>query len=174
MRETDDDGALVAAILAGDTARFAEVVARHDRRVRAVIAARGVAAAADVEDLVQKTFYLAFRHLGRLESGGKLEAWLVRIASNEAAEHLRRGRPRRAATAPEAAGESALAPPLAPAWVWEEVDSLPPPLRDALVLRYRRGLAYEEIARELGIPASTVRGRLYEARRALRRRLFEE
>jgi RNA polymerase sigma-70 factor (ECF subfamily) len=167
------DGILVEAVLAGDTARFAEVVARHDRRVRAVIAGRGVRDAADVEDLVQKAFYLAFRGLGRLSSGEKLEAWLVRIASRCAIEHLRKARARRSRVeAPHSRpNEKAPAAPSVPAWIWEEVDALDAPLREILRLRYERGLSYAEIAREIASPVSTVRGRLYEARRALRRRL---
>ncbi len=171
----ENDGALVEAILAGDTARFAEVVARHDRRVRAVIGRAGVRGKGDVEDVVQRSFYLAFCRLAQLGAAKRLEPWLVRIAERCAADHFRaRARARRGmAPLPEA--------PAAPrrregeeSWIWEEVDSLAGPFRRILRLRYEKGLSYAEIARELSVAESTVRGRLYEARRALRERLIEE
>lgn len=172
MSETSD-GALVEAIRAGDVARFAEVVERHDRRVRAVIVGCSVREAADVEDLVQKAFYLAFRGLGRLRSGEKLEAWLVRIATRCALEHLRRGGREERLAGTKPAGAPAERSPLGAAWIWEEVDALDEAFRDMLRLRYEGGMSYAEIARAKGVPVSTVRGRLYEARRALRRRLAD-
>lgn len=166
------DGALVAAIRGGATARYAEVVRRFDARLRAIVAGLGVRDPGALEDIVQKSFYLAFRHLDRLASGDKLEAWLVRITTNCVAEHRRRTG-RRSSESGEEAADRLAAPPARAAWIWEEVDSLDAPLAEIVRLRYERGLRYAEIAAELGIPASTVRGRLYEARKALRRRLFD-
>ena len=59
------------------------------------------------------------------------------------------------------------------AWIWEEVGRLAPDQAQVLRLRYAEGSSYGEIARRLGLPESTVRGRIYLARRALRRRLAE-
>jgi RNA polymerase sigma factor (sigma-70 family) len=45
---------------------------------------------------------------------------------------------------------------------------LGPPLRTVLELSLFRGLSYQEIAGELGVPTATVSTRLFRARRKLR------
>lgn len=122
MSETSD-GALVEAIRAGDVARFAEVVGRHDRRVRAVIVGCSVREAADVEDLVQKAFYLAFcrreprrggeehvrRRLPRVQRPrlvldfpvpGEKRIDTEEITQGGGTDRIRRGRQRKGAEAP--------------------------------------------------------------------------
>ena len=163
---------LVEAVLAGASERFGELLQRYDRRVRAVLVERlGMGQA--TEELVHQTFYLAFMNLGQLAEPARFEGWLLRIAARCAADHLRAKRTRRehglgadgaAAFASSPAEESR-------AWVWDEVERLPPAFAEVLGLRYRKGLSYEEVAAHLGLPVSTVRGRIYEARRALRQRL---
>ena len=49
----------------------------------------------------------------------------------------------------------------------EALAALPEPQRRAWTLRELGGLGYEEIAEELGLPVSTVRGLLARARRTL-------
>jgi DNA-directed RNA polymerase specialized sigma24 family protein len=61
-----------------------------------------------------------------------------------------------------------------PHWIWEEVARLDTPLAEVLRLRYAEGRSYAEIAARLRVPLSTIRGRIYTARCALRRRLEEE
>ncbi|MAG58131.1 MAG: hypothetical protein CMJ83_17740 [Planctomycetes bacterium] len=166
-----DDSALVAAILDGNVDRFAEVVQRYDRRVRRIIA--GATRDADaLEELVQQVFYLAFRRLADLKSGNRLEPWLLTIARRCVIEHGRRLRR-------EAVRDAAAARPLStktpePEWIWEEVARLGVRFQEVLELRYREGRSYADIAERLVVPVSTVRGRIYEARRALRARLDGE
>jgi len=164
--EEASDADLVTAILAGDGSRFAEVVRRFDCGVRRVVA-RSVADPDGREELVQRTFCLAFRRLGTLADPGRLDRWLLRIARNCVADHHRRQRPHlpleRAAGVEARAADST--------WVWEEVAALRPAQAEVLRLRYRDRMSYEEIARRLDVPASTVRGRVHLARKALRARL---
>jgi RNA polymerase sigma-70 factor (ECF subfamily) len=161
------DSELVTAILGGDADRFSEVVDRFDRTVRGVIGAR-VRDPDSVEELTQQTFCRAFRNLAALREHGKLGAWLKRIAERAVADHERRRR--------TVELNPAVAAPAAPPerWIWDEVAALPAAQREVLRLRYREGRSYREIGRRLGVPPSTVRGRLYQARLALRRRLAPE
>ena len=174
MEPEESSRTLVAAIVAGDAARFAEVVRRHDRRVREIVA-RGERDPARREELVQQTFYQAFRRLADLEVPDQLEAWLVTIARNAVADAARRRATREQRERPLAGLEPTLIAPdelqQRRAWIWDEVLQLAPIHRDVVELRYRHGLDWDEIAARLGVPRSTVRGRLYEARRALRQRL---
>lgn len=155
-----------AALVAGK--RFDEIVKRFDRPVRALVG-KGVRDPQRRDEIVQQTFCLAFRRLGTLAAPERLRAWLFAIARNCVAdERRRRARrnvlPLRDRPAPEAP----------PGWIWEEVATLPAALAQVLRLRYREGLRLDEIAARLDVPASTVRGRIYTARRTLRRRLKEE
>ncbi len=49
------------------------------------------------------------------------------------------------------------------------IESLPPPLREAIVLRELQELDYRQIAEVTGVPIGTVMSRLHRARTALRR-----
>jgi RNA polymerase sigma-70 factor (ECF subfamily) len=165
----DDDRRLVTAILSGEPDRFAELVERHAPAVRRIVG-RDVRDAGLCDELVQTTFLLAFRGLRRLETPDRLEAWLARIARNAVADELAR-RSTRNGREVALDGLDVAARGRDGGWIWEEVARLSTDARDVLVLRYRDGLSYGEIAERLGVPSSTVRGRIYEARRALRRRL---
>lgn len=164
------DPALVRAILAGEEQRFSEVVDRHGARVRREVG-RLVPDPGAREELVQDAFVQAFRRLRDLARPARLGPWLGRIARHQALEHLRRRR--RLAERPLEEANEAASPAAPGAWLWNEVARLSPEHARVLEMRYREGASYREVARALGVPTSTVRGRIYEARRALRRRLEE-
>ncbi|MEE9393862.1 MAG: sigma-70 family RNA polymerase sigma factor [Planctomycetota bacterium] len=166
MSETTRE--LVLAVVGGDVHRFAEIVQRYDVLVRRTIA-RAVSDGDTREELVQQTFYQAFKNLGGLRHPDQLEAWLIRIAERRLAQHIRAAS-RRSAHEKNAA-RPVEEPSERPTWVWEEAARLPPSLADILFLRYRMGLDYGEISERLSVPLSTVRGRLYEARKRLRTEL---
>ncbi|MHC4133948.1 MAG: RNA polymerase sigma factor [Planctomycetota bacterium] len=165
----DSVAALVAAIREGEVALFSEVVRRFDRAVRTVVA-RSVRDPDGREELVQQTFYLGFRRLDTLATPERLRAWLLSIARNCVKDYHRR-RAREARLQLAWASERS---PTPATWIWEEVDALAPPLAQVLRLRYQQGCTYAETAAQLEVSVATVRGRLYEARRALRQRLKEE
>jgi RNA polymerase sigma-70 factor (ECF subfamily) len=170
MQESDVE--LVEAVLAGASERFGELVRRYDRRVRSALAER-LGTRRSFEELVHQTFYRAFMNLGQLGDPARFEGWLLRIAARCAADHLRARSARRERPLPESEAWTAAPAPMDEprAWIWDEVERLAPAFAEVLVLRYRAGLSYGEIAARLALPLSTVRGRIYEARRALRQRL---
>ena len=57
--------------------------------------------------------------------------------------------------------------------VQRAIDSLPEDYRDVIVLRFMEDLTYDEIARHLGVPVSTVETRLHRAKKQLRELLRE-
>lgn len=81
MVEESEDRDLVARTLAGDTEAFAEVVRRHQRRLRWYVAARlhdpGAA-----DDVVQQAFIALYRQLDRYDPEQPLAAWLTGFALN--------------------------------------------------------------------------------------------
>ena len=141
------------------------------------------------EDLVQETWYRAFRSFDQFQPGTSFKSWVFRIEMNAFLNRERR-RPLEPALTDFAAGE----PPdralseeeevtaeglegLFDRHVSDEVkravDDLPEEFRAVLVLISVGGLSYEETAAALGCPVGTVMSRLYRARRLLRTALRE-
>jgi RNA polymerase sigma-70 factor (ECF subfamily) len=168
-------GEFVEATMADEMTRFAEMLARCDRVVRALIRRR-VSDGHAREELVQETFYRALRRLPQLHDPDRLESWVRAIARNCVADYYRRMRVPSSAngrTADEPRAGSETDNERTPGWIWEEVDRLAPHFREVLWLRYAERQSYDQIAQRLDVPVTTVRGRVYEARRHLKRRLTE-
>jgi RNA polymerase sigma-70 factor, ECF subfamily len=126
---------------------------------------------AEAEDAVQEAFARASVRWRWLSTYDAPDAWVRRVAFNVASNSLRRARSRLRAA------ERLPRPVAAPAPTADLVDVLaamrPLPLRqrEALVLHYVAGLPVEEIARQLRVPAGTVKSRLARGRAAMARRL---
>jgi RNA polymerase sigma factor (sigma-70 family) len=160
-------------------ARFHEIVPPHLSEAR-VLARSITGSGADSEDVVQEACLRAFRGIAGF--GGKnARAWVLTIVRHTAYDWIRKKR-----MAPELIEDFAdLAVqvrcdegPLTPEshlvsyqdaqQLEETVQSLPELFRQALVLRYTKGLAYKEIAAVMGVPTGTVMSRLSRARRLVR------
>lgn len=125
---------------------------------------------ADAEDAVQQALLNAWRARAKTHVGLE-KAWIMRIVINESIGLLRRRRrviPMEdfpCATVPinaEAAG------------LHEAIRTLPENLRTPLLLKYMEGMTEKEIATALHMPLSSVKNRLYRARKALQKLLNEE
>jgi RNA polymerase sigma-70 factor (ECF subfamily) len=80
-RVADHD--IIERVLAGDTASFALIMRRYNRRLYRI--ARSVLpSAADAEDAVQNAYLQAYSHLAQFTGKGPFSGWLARIALNEA------------------------------------------------------------------------------------------
>ena len=80
---------LIAAILAGDTELYHQLIRPHERRVY-VMALSCLRNKEDAEDVAQETFVRAMRNLGSFRGDSKFSTWLISIALNEARNRLRR------------------------------------------------------------------------------------
>ena len=172
--------ALVSGARAGDRAAFADLVRLHRGEVQRV-ALRLVGNHEDAEDVSQETFVRAWRGLTLLRGDVRFGAWLLGITVHLARDHhRRRGRSpeTEAAAQLEAVRIDASATPSEIGARREQqrlveaaITALPERLRTALVLRALEGQGYDEIGRITGVRPATVRSRLVEARKALRRLL---
>lgn len=156
----------------GDVDAFTALVRRHGGIVRAyAVKVLGSPDAAD--DVVQDTFVRAWERLDELRDPSAVRAWLMRIASNRAIELLRARKPE--AELPEHDAPATARPGPADAveagMVADDLSQalrrLPARQRECWLLAQFGGLSYAEIAAQLGIPATTVRGQLARARRTL-------
>lgn len=184
------DGELVRASCAGQAAAVAALIDRHWPLVHKLLA-RAIGNWAEAEDLAQETMFQAVRRLAELREPERFRPWLYTIALNRARLWWRRAPARRFTQSLDTllverpvtverhlAGDAASAEA---AWeandlaraIGRAISALPREQHRAIVAHYVEGLTYGETAALLGVPASTVRGRLHHARGRLRRELAQ-
>lgn len=128
------------------------------------------------EELVQETFVLAWRkhHQYDAERGSE-RAWLFGIARHVLIDqHRRRQRHLRAVPSgdvPDLADDGSLERAIELSHVRDALATLSEAHRQVVVETYYRGRSVREAAERIGIPAGTVKSRLYHALRALRSEL---
>lgn len=137
-------------------------------RLQAICSA--VAGVDDAEDLVSDTYVRAWDRRAQLRDWTRFEAWVVRIALNNA-RMLLRSRNRRAASELRVGSDVGNDDDVA---LRELVQKLPASERAVIVLHYGYGYPLTAVARLLGVPAVTVRVRAWRARRRLRSQFTNE
>ncbi len=173
QREPALDGLLVVRSQRGDEAAFGLLVERWQARL--VASARRLTGDEHAAlDAVQETWTAVIRRLRGLRDPQAFATWTYSILRNKCTDWHRRSSRRRRAHR-EAAQEAArpLDPPEAPS-LEDALARLPEKQRAAVALYYWDGFSVPEIAEIEGVPAGTVKSRLYTAREALRRILKEE
>lgn len=183
IRTGQDDQSAVAAVRAGDTERYRELVERHERRIFAVAWSR-LGDATLAEEATQEAFIRAYRRLWLLGDGAKFSGWIATIARHVAINlglrHRRELNKRERwaleyhpAAAPEKP-DDAHEPLHSPETLRQTLAELPVAHRECLVLFYLEGKSGAEAAHALGISESALRVRLHRARAALRERLEDK
>ena len=129
--------------------------------------------ASAADDLVQDTVVRALAAQGSFQDGTNLKAWLFTIERNAFYEQTRRARrevrllseqmPETEAQSPEAHRRAELTDLSRMLW------TLPPLLREALVLVGAQELSHEEAAAICGVPIGTMKARVSRARGQLAR-----
>ena len=190
MPSIETDLELVRLAQAGDVEAFGELVERNRRAVfRAALAAVGSAAEAD--DVAQEAFITAYRKLGSFRGESQFRTWLLSITWRKAIDRrssLTRWMKLTATPPRDEAGEDmfdSMERVPSPLRSQEEIlgeqelhrnvtrliRTLPRKLRDALLLAGSGDYTYEQIAGMLETPVGTVKWRVAEARRVLKRKL---
>jgi RNA polymerase sigma-70 factor (ECF subfamily) len=125
----------------------------------------------DAQDAVQATMTRALTGLAGREEGASWNAWLFRIARNEAIDQLRRRRSfeplAEAHPAPEAAPHVRAEHRERLGAVLRDLRELPARQRDALVMRALGGVAPAEIGASLSLSPGAARQAVFEARATL-------
>ncbi len=181
MSEVDEAGSLLDRIRRGEPSAVAELYDEHGAAVRA-FATKLLGEETAAEDLVHEVFVILPKALRRFRGDSALRSFIIGIAINRAKHHIRKAQRRRekhdrfarcpqpAATDPELEVQRReLAAALGRA-----IDSLSFDHRVTFVLCEIEEHPSAEVAELLGIPAGTVRTRLFHARRKLRAFLKRE
>lgn len=181
LAELHDDRLLELA-RRNERGAFETIMRRYNRRLfrvaRSVL--RNDAAA---EDAVQEAYIRAFTNLDRYKPTGNFDAWLTRIALNEALMNRRRARDEislddvdegvlidHRLPGPEMAADPDDAV-YARRMLEQAVDTLPEHYRTVFMLRAVEQLSISNTAACLGLNSATVKTRLHRAQRRLRTEL---
>ncbi len=127
------------------------------------------------EDVVQDTFIKVQEHAGSIEQRGSFRSWIFRIARNEALMHLRRtrndGRLEDESVWDEETPHETFVSAERSEIVIRLLDSLKHEYREVLVLLVYENMSYAEIAAVTGATESSVKSRIFRARRAMLEKL---
>jgi RNA polymerase sigma-70 factor (ECF subfamily) len=188
FQATDLD--LVRLAQAGDLDAFGELVERNRRAVfRAALACVGSPAEAD--DVAQEAFVTAFKKLDTFRGEAQFRTWLLSITWRKAVDRrksvmrwvrLTVSPPRDDAgedvfdymdrvPAGGRSQEETIVDEELQRNVTRLIGTLPKKLRDALLLAGTGEHTYEQISEMLGAPLGTVKWRVSEARRVLKKKL---
>ncbi|MBR6506391.1 MAG: sigma-70 family RNA polymerase sigma factor [Clostridia bacterium] len=179
------DKDLVKMTLVGDEKAYEELVTRHERSVHGT-AFKITKNRYSAEDASQDAFVAAWTKLDTLKEGEKFGSWICAIARNCAlriASHYRCAAADISFDAVQFAlyeegegGETASLPDLAflnesdrYETLRDAVEALTEKLRETVKLHYFEELSVAEIAEKLSLPVGTVKWRLSEGRKQLRK-----
>ena len=176
------DQELIAAILDGSEAAFAQLVDRYKDRIFRLLS-RYCRDAIECEDLAQEVFLRVFRKLHTFQQNSAFYTWVYRIAVNAATDHLSRASHRRLRLVEDERqldqGDDEEGGPTAPLLARELaevtrriVEELPEKYRTILILREYEDLSYTDIAAVLQIQLGTVESRLFRARQRFKEQLL--
>ena len=135
----------------------------------------------EAADVVEDTLLRVRDAADGFRSTRGLKTWVLRIVANRCRDLLRRrkftaGRPEDF----DPIAEAGLRSELVEGWdsaidqqrllvaLERAIDALPGEQREAVVLRDRLGLSYDEVAEALGVSEAAVKSRLFRARTALK------
>jgi RNA polymerase sigma-70 factor (ECF subfamily) len=147
--------------------------------------------AEDAEDLVQETYFKAYKYYDKFEEGTNLKAWLFKILKNTFINNYRKRKleprsvdfaeiedsferiVRRDNNEQAADPESEFFTGVLDDDVKKALDSLPYDYRMVVILADLEDFSYKEIADILDCPVGTVMSRLYRGRKLLEKALLK-
>jgi RNA polymerase sigma-70 factor (ECF subfamily) len=147
--------------------------------------------AQDAEDLVQETFYKAYKYYDKFEEGTNLKAWLFKILKNTFINNYRKRKlePRSVefgeiedtfervrlqdSAERHSNPEEQYFSGLMDEGVKKALDALPHDYKMVVILADLEDFSYKEIAEILECPVGTVMSRLYRGRKLLERALLK-
>jgi RNA polymerase sigma-70 factor (ECF subfamily) len=182
------DRDLVLRIRARDANAFEILVERYEEMMRRHLA-RIVRDDAAVQDLIQEVFLRVWTRSKQWSGAGSFKAWLYRIGTNLALNHLRTLRRRREQPLEfQDDWDDDEEESRAPAWMVDAsalgpdralelterretlrklVEELPEEKREVFRLVHEMEMSMRDVADELGIPEGTVKSRLFYAKKVL-------
>jgi RNA polymerase sigma-70 factor (ECF subfamily) len=178
------DNELARRAAAGDDEAFAVLVRRHKESLYRLLR-RYTGDPEDAYEAAHEAFIAAWAALGHYDASRPFGSWLRTIAINKARDRGRRALVRRllfgaksleeseAMETPDPTGpaDEAIAAQQRRQKLDRAIATLPPQLKEPLLLTAFEGLSQQEAGEVLGISAKTIETRIYRARKILADRL---
>ena len=178
----NSDAKLIQRVLSGDDTAFSTLVQKYQKPVHALVW-RKIGDFHIAEDLTQDTFLKAYQKLATLKDPQSFAGWLYVIATNHCKTWLRK---KRLQTQPlETTSSAELERTTYSEYVIDKNEQtaaeghrevvrqllakLQESERTVITLYYLGEMTYEEISKFLGVSVSTIKNRLYRARRHLKK-----
>ena len=176
-RAEPPDEILVVAAIVGDLEAFDQLALRY--RAAVVRVAQAIVGREHAEDVAQDVLLLAFKALPSIEEPRKFPAWLAAITRHRAARFGKRERERqsRRVVLDEVLLENleSLSQPFADQSDDDELqralENVPPDYGLVLRLRFLDEMPLKRIASFLGAPLSTVKWRLHQGKKLLKKQI---
>lgn len=183
----------MAAYQKGDVQAFAELVARHEKRLWNFLR-RFVTEPSTAEDVLQEVFLRVVRNAADWQPTAKFSTWLYTIARNLCTDQARRAEHRRAESldgpgvsdsgertvprverlpSPTANSETQVIDRETASRVDRALAELPVEQREVFLMRETMDMSFAEIARAVGASEPTVKSRMRYALQRLRSALME-
>jgi RNA polymerase sigma-70 factor, ECF subfamily len=190
ISNSTDEAQIIAAILAGNTHLFHDLIRPHERSVYAM-ALSLLHNEADAEDVAQEAFLKAFRNLANFRGESKFSTWLISITLNEARGRLRSKKNVKMESLDQPTeGQGTVTPALLRDWreipsevlerqeirqmLQQAITDLPVIYREVFLLRDVEDLSVNQSAEALGISVASVKVRLHRARIMLQKKLVPQ
>ncbi len=182
---TDEE--LIALCANGDRAAMDVLVCRYHPSVLE-LAMRHLRDREAAADVAQTCLVRVYQSSGSFGGKSSFRTWLYAIALNLIREECRRRQRRREALSSETAyealepeletaedsAEEAAVSRMESAALWQAVERLPERHRNAIILRFRLDLSYEEIGEVMRAPSGTAKSWVHHALRKLKKSLGGE
>lgn len=169
---------LVKESLNGDIKSFGELVEKYRQTVHALCYHR-IGDFQDAQDLVQEIFLKVYLSLNQLQDPGKFSGWLYKIAINSCNMWLRK-RSAKTLLLEDPGKYQQTSSSVYEGYERKELESkikealsrLSENNRLVITLHYLGGRSYGEIAHFLNLPLTTVKSRVHEGRKQLKKELI--
>ena len=156
----------------GTDEEFRRIVDSYKLLLYSVVYA--TSANADADDIVQETFIYAYYHWGMLRNKEKLSSWLCAIAKNKACHTIQASKK---TVSLENLGDKIFVASPEKTFIRREkrmeiqkkLSELPEKYRKTILLYYFAGKSISEISSLLEVPEGTVKFRLHEGRKKLKK-----
>ena len=184
-----EDAYLVQRTLEGDIRAFEALIDKYKNMVF-TISFRMLGNHTDAEDASQEVFLRLYNSLSKYNSNHKFSNWLYQITMNICRDELRKRKSAKTSVSLDEPIREEDGKDIAslipdeynlPERVAEEnelrnrlelaIQKLPKDYKEPLVLRYTKGLSYEDISSILKLPIGTVKIRIHRARKMIREML---
>jgi RNA polymerase sigma-70 factor (ECF subfamily) len=183
-----EDKGLIELALSGDEKAYESLLNKYRNLVFSIML-KMVRNKQEAEDLTQEAFMKAFTSLATFNDEFAFSTWLMKIASNNCIDFLRKRKLRTYSIHEpvqykdekieidipdhDPTPEKTLIQSERNRMIEETIQALPERYRYVIILRHKEEKSYEEIAEIMNLPLGTVKAQIFRAREILNKNLKE-